>query len=468
MASMIRGRGPRTRGGIRSGMKLDNVSSRYARTDCDMFSCLSDHALSQDGDDQSDSSDMDFDEMHNFDKATPGWQEARHKKKRKLNSSGGGGPQLLHSDTEDDLPPDYQTLPTDQKLNLILSKISVNDNRFRRVEKMLENLGDHHNRLTKIESVVRSYEDRIRLLEYKSIDLEARSRRNNIIFHGLKESRSENCNDIICQFVYDQFQISINDANITRAHRLGRFDPNKTRPVIVAFQEYSLTDRIIKQGHLLKDTLFSISRDYPIEITRARKTLWPEYKQIKGQNPYAKVAVVYPAKIIVNGHVVKDLFPEWDTLLRGSRIDLKHPSQSSYARKTGSTIEVTSALQSTPVTHALPVDQQSRDNSETSTTTEVRMDHVISQECPAATPGTSLNSQLGVVGGAEISADQNRDVFKTPVPSQRGRSVERTEKSGKGSRAISRSLVRTRSVSVSRGPGKSVESQGSTRTDDTP
>ena len=154
--------------------------------------------------------------------------------------------------------------------------------------------------------------------------------------------------------------------------------------------------------------------------------------------------------------------------MRGSRIDLKHPSQLSYARKTGSTIEVTSALQSTPVTHALPVDQQSRDNSETSTTTEVRMDHVISQECPAATPGTSLNSQLGVVGGAEISADQNRDVFKTPVPSQRGRSVERTEKSGKGSRAISRSLVRTRSVSVSRGPGKSVESQGSTRTDDTP
>ena len=60
MASMIRGRGPRTRGGIRSGMKLDNVSSRYARTDCNMFSCLSDHALSQDGDDQSDSSDMDF------------------------------------------------------------------------------------------------------------------------------------------------------------------------------------------------------------------------------------------------------------------------------------------------------------------------------------------------------------------------------------------------------------------------
>ena len=229
-----------------------------------------------------------------------------------------------------------------------------------------------------------------------------------------------------------------------------------------------MTDRIIKQGHLLKDTLFSISRDYPIEITRARTTLWPEYKQIKGQNPYAKVAVVYPAKIIVNGHVVKDLFPEWDTLLRGSRIDLKHPSQSSYARKTGSTIEVTSALQSTPVTHALLVDQQPRDNSDTSTTTEVRKDHIISQECPAATPGTSLNNQLGAVGGAETSADQNRDVFKTPVPTQRGRSVERTEKPGKGLRAISRSLVRTRSVSVSRGPGKSVESQGSTRTDDTP
>lgn len=273
MNNMMRGRGPRTRGGFRGGRIMDNVNSRYDRSDYNMFSCLSDHARSQDGDDQSDSSDMDFDDMGNLNKTQSTWQEARHKKKRKLNSSSGGGTQLLHSDSDDGDLIDYQTLPTDDKLNMILSKVSLNDNRFRRIEQMLENVGKQHKRLTKVESVVRSYEDRIRLLEYKSIAIEARSRRNNILFHGLKESRTEDCKDIICQFVLDQFQITINDSNITRAHRLGRFDRGRIRPIIVAFQEFSLTERIIKQGYLLKDTDFSISRDYPIEITRARKTI---------------------------------------------------------------------------------------------------------------------------------------------------------------------------------------------------
>ena len=79
----------------------------------------------------------------------------------------------------------------DEKLNLILSKVSVNENRFKRLESIFDTVANHQRRISKIESVMKSYDDRIRLLEYKSIDLEARSRRNNILFYGLKENRNE-------------------------------------------------------------------------------------------------------------------------------------------------------------------------------------------------------------------------------------------------------------------------------------
>lgn len=52
-------------------------------------------------------------------------------------------------------------------------------------------------------------------------------------------------------------------------------------------------------------------------------------------NPFAKVSVGYPAKLIMNGHVCFDLFPEWDTIITGSRIDSKHPSQQKYRGQTG-------------------------------------------------------------------------------------------------------------------------------------
>ena len=160
-----------------------------------------------------------------------------------------------------------------------------------------------------------SYEERIRLLEYKSIDLEARSRRNNVLFHGLKEFRRQDCKNTICQFLSDQFDISIDESAISRAHRVGRYNPLKTRPIIAQFQDFNVAERIVKQGHILSNTSFGVSRDYPIEITRARKTLWSQYKQLKEQSPLAKVGIVYPAKLVMNGSVVTDLFPEWDDVI---------------------------------------------------------------------------------------------------------------------------------------------------------
>lgn len=74
----------------------------------------------------------------------------------------------------------------------------------------------------------------LRVLNYRSVDLEARSRRKNLIFKGLFELRNEKCVDLVYGFLHDQLGLDPESVVIDRAHRLGPWKPNITkRPIIV-------------------------------------------------------------------------------------------------------------------------------------------------------------------------------------------------------------------------------------------
>lgn len=464
MAYLGWGRGPRPRGGFSSGRIMENVNKRYARLDGNRFSCLRDHT--QDGaDDVANLSETDSDDMAS-DKSESLLIEARTKKKRKLNSSSGGGAKLV-SDDEDEI--DYTSLPEGEKLNMILSKVTLNEARFRKLEKNFDKIGLQHKHIEKLDTVVVSHGDRIRLLEYKSIDLEARSRRNNLLFYGHQESRYEDCKEVICRHIRDQFDIDVAESAICRAHRIGRFDRNRKRPIIVAFQEYSLTEAIARKGNVLKDTIFSVSRNYPIEITRARKTMWPAYKQLKQENPLSKVAIVYPAKLIMNGDVKMDLLPEWDSVLRGSRIDLDHPSQQSYTRALNdqNTIpKTTDAFMSTPIGKTGARNSQSGN--------VPRPMEGVSHSGPGADDnlGGGAAAAANVADGSFLGDDtSSRNArFKTPksVPPTAQRSASQ-RRSRSGTRTTSRSRSRAKSATRTRTPDKppDSESQSPARTGDT-
>jgi hypothetical protein len=61
---------------------------------------------------------------------------------------------------------------------------------------------------------------------YHCLDLEARSRRQNLLFHGLDEEQDENCCDKVVTFMEDALGMTGN-VQINRAHRLGRFRAEK-------------------------------------------------------------------------------------------------------------------------------------------------------------------------------------------------------------------------------------------------
>ena len=107
----------------------------------------------------------------------------------------------------------------------------------------------------------------LKLLAYKSIDSDARSRRRNLVFHGLAEIKNEDCLYKLGEFLWEEMSIDIDDLYIERLHRLGSIqkarqgvtDPNEPvrRPIIVAFNDTRSLNRVLYNAHMLRGKNFS-------------------------------------------------------------------------------------------------------------------------------------------------------------------------------------------------------------------
>ena len=79
----------------------------------------------------------------------------------------------------------------------------------------------------------------------------------------------------------------------------------------------------------LKGTGIGVSRDYPQELIKARRPLRAEMNDLKKQFPNAKISIQYPAKLIVDGRVHKDMFPRWREIMKRDRLNFEQDGGSS-------------------------------------------------------------------------------------------------------------------------------------------
>lgn len=205
----------------------------------------------------------------------------------------------------------FENLSVSDKLSALFSEVSG-------IDKKVDKCVAIHSKVEALETKVNDQSARISQLEYRSLDLEARSRRNNIIFGGIPEESGENCADVIAEFLKEHLNIDP-CPTIPRIHRLGRFQRNKTRPIIANFIDTRDADNVVSNAKLLKGKKFSINRDFPKEISNARKALWPEFKETRSRYPNSRVSLAYPAKIVKDGTVIVDKFPHWNLMLHGDR-----------------------------------------------------------------------------------------------------------------------------------------------------
>lgn len=186
-------------------------------------------------------------------------------------------------------------------------------------------LGSVNQRLNQVSTATNFQSELLKTLVYKSIDLEARSRRNILVFRGFMENYGEDCFGLLRDFLRNRLDIDSNNVYIARAHRLGERNPNRrhnSRPIIANFRDFCDIELIMRNARMLRGSHFSINYDYPREIQEARSKLWPKYKELKQSNPRSNVQIVYPAKLLQDDRLIHDEIPEWSRYVGANRLTL--------------------------------------------------------------------------------------------------------------------------------------------------
>lgn len=117
----------------------------------------------------------------------------------------------------------------------------------------------------------------------KIADLEDRSRRSNLIIHGIPESGNETEADLMGKIVDDIFKtkLDVKCTSIGRIHRIGK-QPGK-RPEIIHFQDFNEKKAIQDNATKRKGPKVFIQNDYSQSTLKKRRNLLESAKDEKDQ-----------------------------------------------------------------------------------------------------------------------------------------------------------------------------------------
>ncbi|CAG2230791.1 unnamed protein product [Mytilus edulis] len=152
---------------------------------------------------------------------------------------------------------------------------------------------------------------------------------DNLVFSGLAFQREESCKLKIQNFLLNELDIPYN-VNLGSVHRFGKPGLNGARPIVAKFIHRDELEDVLKNTFKLKGKTFGISEQFPIEIERKRKELYPVMKMAKNEGKKVKLV---RDKLYINGkpHVSPDTKPNGteyrDVLLRQAQ-------QNSHRNKT--------------------------------------------------------------------------------------------------------------------------------------
>ena len=244
--------------------------------------------------------------------------------KRRRNSTGGTADALQSSQpTYAKIAAlDLAKMTDSQKLDFLVGQVCSVQSLTKQSHSTTAGLGKAYQEIDVLTNKVTHLEDKFSAYEMRVIDLETRSRRNNLIFHNIPESPDET--DIECEQTLVSFLVNnmgmrdtVKEVRFERVHRLGRRRPGvppngqpwRPRPIIAGFCFYKQKQSILTNSKMLKGTDFSINQDYPAEIRSARSALWDHFRKARSEK--LKATIAYPSKLVVENEVVRDIFPGW-------------------------------------------------------------------------------------------------------------------------------------------------------------
>lgn len=123
----------------------------------------------------------------------------------------------------------------------------------------------------------------------KLVDLENRSRRNNLRITGLTEMENEtskDCEQIVSKLFTEK--LGVPGVVVERAHRTGSTNSTtKPRTIILKLLNYQDKMKILYNCKKLKNTGVYVNEDFARETMDKRRELWEEVQRLRQEGKYA-------------------------------------------------------------------------------------------------------------------------------------------------------------------------------------
>ncbi|XP_065640479.1 uncharacterized protein LOC136073055 [Hydra vulgaris] len=183
------------------------------------------------------------------------------------------------------------------RLDKIEKEVDVNKSKVLSIENDLRDFKESLNFqettiMEKINKITKRYEKEINNLNKKTLDLENRSRRNNLRLDGIFEKPNENwneCENAVKEMFKKQLKIS-NEIIIERGHRIGQpKEDKKPRTIVLKLLNFQDKTKILNATKNLRGTGIYVNEDFAKETMESRRMLWEEVKKLRLEGKYAVI-----------------------------------------------------------------------------------------------------------------------------------------------------------------------------------
>ncbi|KAK7889688.1 hypothetical protein WMY93_009522 [Mugilogobius chulae] len=187
-----------------------------------------------------------------------------------------------------------------------------------KLKEMADSAESANNTVADLQTQVKQLTKQVEQLSEKCVDLEGRSKRQNIRIAGVKEGKEygQRVSDFVAQLL--KTTLALDDTPLLdRAHRALRVRPGDDEPPrhLIARVHYCHTlDEILRKSSVKKNVMFGedrivIFRDLPQAVVKRRAAFTPARNLLRDK-PGVRFGLLYPAKLRVTHNGSEAVFTD--------------------------------------------------------------------------------------------------------------------------------------------------------------
>ena len=164
------------------------------------------------------------------------------------------------------------------------------------VSQLMGRITSVENELRCVVKDVSGVNNQVRYLEDKLDDLENRSRRQNIVLHGVEEDANETWDQTeekVLSVIRDKLKIELVTEQLERSHRIGTKRPGRVRPIVCKFLSDKTKQLVLKNSNKLRGTRIYIEQDYSERVRDERRRLKDHMLEARSKGSFAILRFKY-------------------------------------------------------------------------------------------------------------------------------------------------------------------------------